>query len=224
MPQSESLARDPEQPSSRGLIRFLIPNLVVNAALPIILYQVLTARGVSQVPALVSGSIFPLAYSIWDWIRTRQFDVIALISLLFIGISAAASLISQNPRFSLLKESVFTGIFGLIFFGSLLTSRPLMFYIAGKFSTGGDPERWRHWNDLWQYPSFRHAMRVITVTWGVAFVGDAVVRAALVFILSTSAFLVASQVLFYGMFAGTFALTMAYGRRVQRKALAPQDG
>lgn len=52
--------------------------------------------------------------------------------------------------------------------------------------------------------------------WGVTFVADALIRTALVFILPISVFLVASQALLYGMFAITFAVTFAYGRRVQR--------
>jgi hypothetical protein len=74
------------------------------------------------------------------------------------------------------------------------------------------------WNDRWQYPGFRHAMRVMTAIWGAVFVTDALIRVGLVFVLSTSAFLVVSQVIFYGMFALTMGGTMAYGRRRQREA------
>jgi hypothetical protein len=61
----------------------------------------------------------------------------------------------------------------------------------------------------------------MTAIWGVTFVADALIRTGLVYILSTSVFLVASQLLFYGMFATTFALTLAYGRRAQRSAQTP---
>lgn len=208
-------------PSGGKALRSLVPNLVVNGVLPIVLYQLLTGRGVAVVPALVAGSVFPLAYGLWGWARTRRLEVIAAISLLFIVVSAAASLVSGSPRFTLIKESFFTGIFGLVFLGSLLVARPLMFYVIREFVTGGDPRRIRLWNDRWQYPGFRHAMRVMTAIWGVTFVADALIRTGLVFILSTSVFLVASQLLFYGMFATTFALTFAYGRRAQHKAQTP---
>ncbi|HEV3312717.1 MAG TPA: VC0807 family protein [Chloroflexota bacterium] len=217
---SDPPTRELEQPSAAMAIRALAPNLFINGVFPIVLYQVLTGRGVGQVSALVAGSVFPLAYSLWGWARTRQLDIIAAISLAFIIVSAAASLISGSPRFTLIKESVFTGIFGLVFFGSLFASRPLMFYIAQKFATGSDPRRLHLWKERWQYPSFRHSMRVMTAMWGVAFVADALTRTWLVFLLSTSVFLVASQVLFYGMFASTLAITMAYGRSAQRRAQA----
>ena len=62
-------------------------------------------------------------------------------------------------------------------------------------------------------------MRVMTTMWGLTFVADALIHLGLVFLLTTSVFLVASQVLFYGMFALTLFLTIAYGRRAQRKAV-----
>lgn len=208
----------PASPSAGKALRSLVPNLVINGLLPIGLYELLTSRGVSAVPALVAGSIFPLAYGLGSWARTRRLDVIAAISLAFIVVSAIASLVSGSQRFTLIKESFFTGIFGLIFFGSLFAARPLMFYVVRPFATGNDPERLRLWNKRWQYPGFRRPMRVMTAIWGVTFAADALIRTGLVFILSTSVFLVVSQLLFYGMFITAFTLTFAYGRWVQRRA------
>jgi hypothetical protein len=88
-----------------------------------------------------------------------------------------------------------------------------------KFATGGDPQRSRVWADLWQYPGFRHSMRMMTAMWGTAFIADALIRAGLTFILSTTLFLVASPLLFYGV----FALTIAYGKRAQRRGQAQQS-
>jgi intracellular septation protein A len=207
-----------ERASPRQALRSLVPTLVISGVFPVVLYQLLTGRGVPTVPALVAGSVFPLGYNLWGWARTRRLDVIAAASLCFIVVSAVASLASGSPRFTLIKESFFTGIFGLIFIGSLLAARPLMFYIVRPFATGDDPERTGWWNDLWRYPRFRRSMRMMTAIWGLTFVADALIRTALVFILSTSTFLVVSQLLFYAMFATAFLLTFAYGRRVQRKA------
>lgn len=212
----------PTQPSAAPALRSLAPTIAITGVLPIVLYQLLIARGVGVVPALVTGSVFPLAYGLWDWARTRRLDILAAISLTFIVVSALASLVSGSPRFTLVKESFFTGIFGLIFLGSLLAPRPLMFYVIRPFATGGDPARLNRWNGLWQYPGFRRSMRVMTAVWGITFVADTLIRTALVFVLPTTLFLIASQVLFYGTFAITFSLTFAYGRRVQRRAQSQQ--
>ena len=212
-----------EQPSAARVLRSLIPNLVINGAFPVLLYVVLTGRGVAVVPALVAGSVFPLGYTAWGLARARRIDVIAAISLFFIVVGAAASLISGGPRFTLVKESLFTGLSGLVFFGSLLAPRPLMFYIIQEFATGGDPQRAQAWTDLWQYQGFRHSMRMMTAMWGTAFIADALIRAGLTFVLSTSLFLVVSPLLFFGIFAFTLMLTMAYGKRAQRRAQARQS-
>ena len=204
------------------MLRSLTPNLVINAALPFLLYVVLKGRGVADVPALVAGSVFPLGYTAWELARARRIDVIAAISPFFIGGGAAASLISGSPRFTLIKESFFTGLFGLVFFGSLFAPRPLMFYIAQAFATGADPRRSHVWSNFWQHPGFRRSMRVMTAMWGTAFIADALIRAGLTFILSTTLFLAVSPLLFVGVFALTFVLTMAYGKRAQHQGESQQ--
>jgi intracellular septation protein A len=87
----------------------MVPSLVISGVFPFVLYQVLTGRGVATVAALVAGSVFPPADTLWGWIRSRRLDFIAGISLFFIVISAAASLISGSARFTLIKESFSTG-------------------------------------------------------------------------------------------------------------------
>jgi intracellular septation protein A len=198
------------------VLRSLAPNLIINGALPFLLYQALTGRGVGDVPALVAGSVFPLAYTVWSLARSRRVDVIAAFSLFFIVVGAATSLIVGSPRFTLIKESFSTGIFGLVFFASLLAPRPLMFHIVQEFATGGDPQRSPSWTDFWQHPGFRRSMRVMTAVWGTAFLADALIRVGLTFILSTTVFLVVSPLLFFAIFAVTLTLTMAYGKRAQR--------
>jgi intracellular septation protein A len=212
-----------EQPSAARVLRSLIPNLVINGAFPVLLYVALKGRGISDVPALVAGSVFPLGYTAWDLARAGRVDVIAAISLFFIVVGAAASLISGSPRFTLVKESFFTGLSGLVFFGSLFAPRPLMFYIVQEFATGGDPKRSHAWTDLWQYPGFRHSMRTMPAMWGTAFIADALIRAGLTFILSTTLLLVVSPLLFFGVFALTLVLTIAYGKRAQRRGQAQQS-
>lgn len=137
---------------------------------------------------------------------------------MFIVLGIATIFITGNARFLLIKESVFTGIFGLIFLGSLLRARPLTFYFGGQFVAHGDPARMAYWESLWQYPQFRHTQRVMTAVWGIGWILDAIIRVVLVFVLSVSAFMVVSQVMFFGVFVGLFMWMMAYARRRKRQA------
>jgi intracellular septation protein A len=204
--------------SPRRATQGMLPAIVINGVLPFVLYQFLTGRGVATVPALCAGSIFPVASIAVEWVRTRRLAFISAVSLAFIAISVATSLVSGDARFTLLKESAFTGLTGLLFLGSLFTRRPIMFVAGRQFTTQGDPERMAEWDGYWQFAGFRRTMRIMTAVWGVAYVIEALVRVVLVFALSTSAFLIVSQLLVYSVTAALIWWTMRYGRRMQRQA------
>ncbi len=179
-------------PSGLTALRALYGNgwsFLFTIALPFIGYQVLTLEHVKSVVALSLVSIFPLGATLVGWVRTRRVDILGALSFVFIVVGVATGLITGSPRFLLLKESAFTGIFGLVFLGSLLRERPVMFYFGRQFATGGDPDRVAAWDGLWQYPQFRHAQRVITAVWGIGWLADALVRVGLVFVLSVTLFM-----------------------------------
>ncbi|MGO9607729.1 MAG: VC0807 family protein [Candidatus Binataceae bacterium] len=93
------------------------------------------------------------------WLKSHRLDPLGIIVLSFIAVGTATSLISGSVFFALIKESFITATFGLIFLGSLLAERPLMFYIARQFVAGDDQARIEWWNGLWQYPGFRSTQR-----------------------------------------------------------------
>jgi intracellular septation protein A len=207
---------DPMAP--RRAMQGMLPTIAINGVLPFVLYRFLTGQGVATVPALCAGAIFPVASIAVEWVRTRRLAFISAVSLAFIAVSVATSLISGDARFTLLKESAFTGLTGLLFLGSLFTKRPIMFFAGRQFTTNGDPERMAAWDGYWQFAGFRHTMRLMTTVWGVAYLIEALVRVCLVFVLSTSAFLIVSQVLVYGVTAALIGWTMRFGRRTQQQA------
>jgi intracellular septation protein A len=208
------------QPAGPGL-RQIAPSLVVNALCPWLAFQVLSRAGVATVPALCATAVFPIGATLVSWVRTRSPDGIGIISLVFIAVGVASSLISGDVRFFLVKESFFTGLFGLVWLGSLLLSRPLMFVVAGQFSTGGDPQRRAWWSGLWQYPRFRQVMRLMTAVWGVAYLVEASIRVAFALLLPPAAVITLSPILGIGVTLGLIYWTTAYGRRESRRAEEP---
>jgi len=193
-------------------------SFLFSVVLPFVGFQVLNARHVATVTALAVVSIFPLIATLFGWLRTRRADTLGAISLTFIVLGIATSFITGSPKFILIKESVFTGVLGLIFLGSLVRGRPLTFYFGRQFATNGDPGRIARWDELWQYQTFRHIHHVITGVWGVAWLADALIRIGLAFVLSVTLFMVVSQVMFFGVFIGIFTWTMPYARRKRREA------
>ena len=81
---------------------------------------------------------------------------------------------------------------------------------------GADTPRGRDFDALWQYASFRHAFRLFTIVWGVAYLAEAAARIVIVETTSTATALTVSKVMPYAV-AAILALWMtAYGRRVKR--------
>jgi hypothetical protein len=201
-------------------LRGLLPSLLLGAIVPFAAYTVLTWQGVAEVPALIVAGVFPALGVVWSLARTRRADVIGLISLAFIIVGVATSFLTGNPQFILIKESILTGVFGLICLLSLLAPKPLMFYFGRQFASGGDPVRAAAFEDLWQYPQFRAVQRTITIAWGGGYVLEALARIALTFVLPVAIFLIVSPVLAFGVTVALITWTMAYARRAARRGQA----
>ena len=140
-----------------------------------------------------------------------------MLALLVIGV--VTSLLFADPRLVLIKEAVLTGLLGLLALGSLvLAPRPLMFYFGRRFATGGDPARIDWWNGLWRFAGFRRTQYVITATWGVVLVAEAVVRVVLTYLLSTDTMVVVNNVAPLVVIAALVTWTFLYARGAQRRA------
>lgn len=194
-----------------------LPTMLFNIALPIITYALLTGYGMADAPALALTGVWPLIELGISFARTRHADEFSIMVLVFLVIGVVASLAFNDARLLLVKDSAVTGLFGLVLLGSLLAPRPLMFYFGRKFATGGDPARVEWWNGLWQYPGFRRSQRILTVVWGAAFLGEAVLRVILSYALPLSTALVVTSVLPYVVLGLLIFGTVTYGRRAGRR-------
>jgi hypothetical protein len=199
-------------------LRTMLPDLLIDGALPAIAYQILSRHGVADVPALTAGAIFPAANIIRKFIVTRSLDLIGAIVLIFLTIGVAGSLLSGNVLFVLIKESFITGLVGLLFLSSLLWKRPIIFYVARQFVAGEDPERLAWWNGRWEFPRFRRVMRVMSMVWGLGYLIEALVRVAIALTLPPGKVVIVSPILAIGTTVGLIIWTRNYGRRVQERA------
>ncbi len=202
--------------NSRLQVRGILFGIALNAIIPLILYR-LSKRYISpsELTALAIAAVFPFSTSIFDLLRHRQFDPISLVILLGIVTSGIALLFGGSPRILLLRESLFTGVFGLACFVSLLWSRPLMFYFGRHFVAGDDPRKRERFNASWELPQVRFANRLITIVWGTLYVAELVVRVILIYTLSTQPVLVLSPVLIGSTTVFAILWTFSYVRRVR---------
>jgi hypothetical protein len=196
----------------------MVVTLLPNVVLPWLIYQVLTGRGVSTINALIATAVVPLATSLYGWLRDRRIDALGIMTLAFVVVGLVTSLISGDPIFYLVKESLLTGVWGLILLGSLLASRPLTFYFGRQFISGGDPDKAAWFDRLWERPPFRRMQRLICIMWGVGLVAEALLRVVLVYVLPIPTFLLVSQVMAFAVMGLLMLATMLIGKRTRARA------
>jgi hypothetical protein len=195
-------------------------SLLFNLALPIATYLVLAGGGMSTVAALAISGVWPALELLLTIARTRHVDEFSVIVLIFLVLGIITAVAFNSARLLLVKDSALTGLFGLVLLGSLLAPRPLMFYFGRKFATDGTPEKVVWWNGLWQYPDFRRGQRILTIVWGAAFLGEAVLRILLSLTLPVSVMVVINNVLPYAVLAALIFGTVRFGRRSAERGRA----
>ena len=209
------------EPPRGSIIRSLVPSIVINGVLPYVLYILLSPH-LPQVTALAITAVPALIYTLFGFVRNRRIDLIGAIALLTIAIGIISAILIHDPRVFLIRESFFTAGYGILSFVSLLFPRPLMFYFGRYFMSGNNPTRAANYDALWRYPYFRFTNRMITIVWGIGFLGEAIVRTILVYNLSTAQFLAISPIVLYGITIGLIVITMLYGRHARRRGAEMQ--
>jgi hypothetical protein len=189
---------------------------VFDIAGPLAAYSLLRAAGLSAVAALILSGALPAVGVIAGLIRHRRVDTIGVLVLAGIAVGTVLGLVSGNPRIVLVEGSVPTAVFGLLCLGSLWASRPLIYRFAVEF-IGADTPKGRDFESLWQYHGFRHAFRLYTIVWGVAYLAEAAARVIVVETTSTGTALTVSKVMPYAVGAAIVAWMLAHGRRARRE-------
>jgi len=176
---------------ARPLIVSLAWDIALNATVPVTCYW-LSKRFVSpsELTALLVATVFPLLKTGYDLTHRREIDPVAALVLLGIATSALALTMGGDPRLLLIRESFFTGAFGIACLVSLTFPRPMMFYFGRHFMAGNDPTKRQTFDARWEDPRARRAHRLVTVIWGLVFTGEFVVRVILVYRVSASVVLV----------------------------------
>jgi intracellular septation protein A len=194
---------------------FVALDFLVNLGGPFLLYQLATGH-MSETEALMVSAAPPILWSIGQIIWSRKLDALSLLVISGIALSLVATLLGGSPRLLLIRESFITGIFGLIFLGSLLFPKPLLFHLAKTTVTkqGISEETFA---GQWSIPGFRFTFYLMTVVWGVGLLVEATVKIILAFTIPTGEFLVISPIISYSIYFGLLGWSIWYGN--QRRKL-----
>lgn len=193
--------------------------VVVNVVLPIATYSVLVQAGLAPVPALLLSGVWPLLEMAVTVVRQRHLDEFSLFVLIGIVVGVLTAVFSDSTRAVFLKDSITTGLLGLIFLATL-PFKPLTFFLARRFATDGSKVQRDWWDGLWRYPTFRRTQRGLGAAWGLALVGEAGLRAWLTWQLGPQAMVVVNNVVPYVVIAVMVFVSVTVGKRSRAAAQA----
>lgn len=143
--------------------------LLVDAGTPLAVYYGLRASGVGDVVALLAGGLVPAGAAVVTAVRQRRVEPIAVAVLLGMVLSAALSLLTDDPRELLVRGAWLSLPFGLWFLATLLRpqQRPFCFEATCTLL----PHHVRVMDELWATDAgFRRTWRVITGVWAGALI------------------------------------------------------
>lgn len=189
----------------------LLPTLVVNIALPLVLYYAFRVLGLPQWQALVYSSAPPVLRVGWIAVRHRRVDGFDLFLLAMFALSAGLSMVGGSPRVLLFKDVAMPLVLGSWLLGTHLAARPFAFTLAQRSRSAAVAERvedhWRH------SPVFRRALRNLTTLWGGLQLVDAVVHTTLVLTLPVDAVPLVGRCASWGLLGLTVLCTVGAARR-----------
>ena len=216
MPEAATVSRDKPDSGTNAALGWVVA-IVVNIVLPIVTYSVLAGAGLNPVAALLLSGIWPVLEMVVTIVRQRHLDEFSLFVLIGIVIGVLTAVFSDSTRAVFLKDSITTGLLGVVFLVTL-PLKPLTFFLARRFATDGSKVQRDWWDGLWQYPTFRRTKRGLGAAWGLALIGEAAIRAVLTYRLGPQAMVVANNVIPYVVIAVMVFVSITVGKRSRAAA------
>jgi hypothetical protein len=214
-----------ERPRSQvPSLRLLAPRLIVAGVIPLVAYNLLRPHLSSDAVGLAIVSIVPALEVAWHRWKDGGFDPIGVIAVIGLTFGMIAALVTHgNPLALKLRESVLTGLFGVACLGSLFAARPIMFFLARSFETGGEPEAVAAFNERWAVPGVPARYRFVTAVWGFGLIGETLLRTFFAMTLSTSRFLAVAPVIGWATIGGLLTFTTIYSRSQEARFAAQAE-
>lgn len=163
--------------ASRPIVVSLARDIALNASIPTACY--LASKqfvSPSEVTALLIASTFPMLKSTYELLRQRALNPVTVTVLLGIATGLLAFLLGGGPRMLLIRESLFTGAFGVVCLISLACPRPIMFYFGRHFVAGRDPEGRAIFDARAKTRTARRGLQLVTAVWGILYVVEFATR------------------------------------------------
>ena len=118
--------------------------------------------------ALIASSAPPTLWSLVQFARHRRVDALSVLVLGGIVLSLLAMLGGGGAQFLLLREKLVTGAIGLLFLGSALIGKPLIYQLARASMRRKSEDEAQQFEALQIHAGFRRTMMVMTLVGGSA--------------------------------------------------------
>jgi intracellular septation protein A len=193
-----------------ALVNFILPFVIYNYAEP----------SLGDVRALLASSAPPILWSLVEFARHRRLDAVSVLVVSGIALSLLAMLGGGGARFLQLREKLVTGVIGLVFLGSALIGKPLIYELARASMRRKSTAEAEQFEALQVHAGFRRTMTIMTLVWGLGLLADVAVSVVLVFVLSIREYLLVNPILGYGTMGALSLWSFLYGQRARRRGEA----
>ncbi|WP_297421286.1 VC0807 family protein [Clostridium sp.] len=169
------------------LKNILNKDFVMSAIIPIIIFSIFDKNGMTLDGIILSG-VWSIGIVGLNFIKEHKINALAVMGASFSGIGVIGTIISNNPTFYLISPIVQDILIAIIFLGSLFCKRSLVQIIAEQSYLSNIPE------DFKKQPKYAAAWRIVTLSWGILNISQAVIRTILLFSVSMSSYYAISTV------------------------------
>ncbi len=189
--------------------------ILVNFVLPYAIFSYYQPT-LGDVKALIASSVPPIVWSIVELIRKRRIDAISLMVIAGIVLGLLAFIGGGSVKFLQLRENLVTAIIGLLFLGSVVVKRPIIYEFARAGEARRSPERAAAFEALRERPGFRQTMVTMTIVWGIGLLLLTAVACVLVYALSIKTYLIVGPIVGNVGFGLLALWTFVYASRRRR--------
>lgn len=157
--------------------------LLWDIGLPVVGYYLSRTMGLSTFNALLVATGISALRLLWVVWRTKELDPFAAFMLFVFALGTAASFLTGDARYMILKNALLTLIVGVVFLGSCLRGKPLTFAVARRLAGKGHAREDldRGWAES---PELRSRFRQLGWLWGGGLVAEALLRVVIIYTVS----------------------------------------
>ena len=190
----------------------VVPELFANFLAPYLVFQALDAR-FGDKWSLIASALPPLLWSGVELARTRRLDAISVTVVSGILLTVGVTFMGGSARLIQIRDALVTGAIGVMFLGTLLLEKPMIFYLARATMARNTVEGESEFEAIWLRPGVPRVFRVLTAVWGVGLILQTGVMCYLAWIWPINRYLLLSPYISYGIFGLLMAWSLWYRRR-----------